>query len=130
MELSNPLNNKPWTEIRTFIFYPRPKDKFDKKDVIRILTELNFNYSKPEVDQWIWEVDEDLDGSINEYEFTLMYKRCIFDKTWLEPRNLFNLTQFLMYDIAGRGRITVEDTLELIYVRHPDHLEEHIKDIF
>ena len=94
------------------------------------MTELNFNYSKPEVDQWIWEVDEDLDGSINEYEFTLMYKRCIFDKTWLEPRNLFNLTQFLMYDIAGRGRITVEDTLELIYVRHPDHLEEHIKDIF
>jgi hypothetical protein len=35
-----------------------------------------------------------------------------------------------MYDIAGRGRITVEDTLELIYVRHPDQLEEHIKDIF
>lgn len=100
----------------------RPKDKFDKKDVIRILTELTFPFSKPEVDQWIWEVDEDLDGSINEYEFTLMYKRCIFDKTWLEPRNLFNLTQFLMYDIAGRGRITVEDTLELIYVRHPDQL--------
>ncbi len=35
-----------------------------------------------------------------------------------------------MYDIAGRGRITVEDTLELIYVRHPDQLEEHIRDIF
>lgn len=43
---------------------------------------------------------------------------------------MFNLTQFLMYDIAGRGRITVEDTLELIYVRHPDQLEEHIRDIF
>ena len=35
-----------------------------------------------------------------------------------------------MYDIAGRGRITVEDTLELIYVRHPDQLEEHIRDIY
>ncbi len=43
---------------------------------------------------------------------------------------MFNLTQFLMYDIAGRGRITVEDTLELIYVRHPDQLEEHIRDIY
>ena len=43
--------------------------------MIRILTELNFHYSKPEVDQWIWEVDEDLDGSVNRYEFTLMYKR-------------------------------------------------------
>jgi hypothetical protein len=30
--------------------------------VIRVLTELTFPYSKPEVDQWIWEVDEDLDG--------------------------------------------------------------------
>ena len=37
----------------------------DKKDVIRILTELSFPYNKPEVDQWIWEVDEDLDGEIN-----------------------------------------------------------------
>ena len=31
-----------------------------------------------------------------------------------------------MYDLAGRGKITVEDTLELIYVRHPEQLEEHI----
>ena len=95
--------------------------------MIRILTELNFPYSKPEVDQWIWEVDEDLDGCVNEYEFTLMYKRCIFDKTGLEPRNLFNLVQFLMYDLGCRGKITVEDTLELIYVRDSSKLEEHIK---
>lgn len=98
--------------------------------MIAILTELQFPFSKPEVDQWIWEVDEDLDGCINEYEFTLMYKRCIFDKTGLEPRNLFNLVQFLMYDLAGRGKITVEDTLELIYVRHPEQLEAHLFDIF
>ena len=39
----------------------------DKKDVIRVLTELSFPYSKPEVEQWIWEVDEDLDGEVNEY---------------------------------------------------------------
>ena len=35
-----------------------------------------------------------------------------------------------MYDIAGRNKITVEDTLELIYVRHPEELELHIFDIF
>lgn len=107
--ISNSTRNKLPIETRTLLPYifTRPKDKFDKKDIIRILTELNFPFSKPEVDQWIWEVDEDLDGSINEYEFTLMYKRCIFDKTWLEPRNLFNLVQFLMYDLAGRGKITV-----------------------
>lgn len=55
--------------------YVRLRDKFDKKDVMRILTDLGFHYSKPEVDQWIWEIDEDLDGCVNRYEFTLMYKR-------------------------------------------------------
>ena len=59
-----------------------------------------------------------------------MYKRCIFDKTGLEPRNLFNLVQFLMYDLACRNKITVEDTLELIYVRHPEELETHLFYIF
>jgi hypothetical protein len=59
------ISNKATTETRNCLFYLRPKDKFDKKDVIRILTELNFPYSKPEVDQWIWEVDEDLDGAVN-----------------------------------------------------------------
>ena len=53
----------------------RPRNGFDKRDLIRILTELKFPYTKPEVDQWIWEVDEDLDGYVSKYEFTLMYKR-------------------------------------------------------
>lgn len=34
----------------------------------------------------IWEVDEDCDTQISSYEFELMYKRCIFDKTYMEPR--------------------------------------------
>jgi hypothetical protein len=39
----------------------------------------------------IWEVDENLDGKIDKYEFYLMYKRCRHDTTGLEPRNLYNL---------------------------------------
>jgi hypothetical protein len=35
-----------------------------------------------------------------------------------------------MYDKTNRGTITVEDTLELIYVREGDRLNETIKDIF
>ncbi len=65
MEISNQPNNKQPTETRNSFIYHSPKDKFDKKDIIRILTELQFPFSKPEVDQWIWEVDEDLDGCIN-----------------------------------------------------------------
>jgi Ca2+-binding EF-hand superfamily protein len=47
---------------------------------------LDFYIPRHEIDLLIWEVDEDSDGVINNYEFELMYKRSIFDKTQLEPR--------------------------------------------
>ena len=61
-----------------------------------------------------------------------MYKRCIFDKTGLEPRNFFNLVQFLMYDLACRNKITVEDTLQHSSVHIPDPvlLQQHIHESF
>ena len=59
-----------------------------------------------------------------------MYKRCVFDKTGLEPRSLFNLVQFLMYLMYDDDRImelrkfpnfiTIEKTLELLYLRISD----------
>ena len=85
----------------------------------------------------IWEIDENLNGKINKYEFELMYRRCRNDKTGLEPRSLFNVVQFLMFlqnntaVIKDKKKITVEDTLELLFVRHKrNKLDEVIKEIF
>jgi Ca2+-binding EF-hand superfamily protein len=79
----------------------------------------------------IWEVDEDLDGYVSEKEFMTMYKRCISDKTDLEPKGLFNLVQFLMYDKTFKGRVTVEETLQILFVRYGrDRLDDEIKAIF
>ena len=79
----------------------------------------------------IWEVDDDLDGYVSEEEFMTMYKRCISDKTDLEPRGLFNLVQFLMYDKTFKGRVTVEETLQILFVRYGrDRLDDEIKAIF
>ena len=61
-----------------------------------------------------------------------MYKRCVFDKSGLEPRSLYNLVQFLMYTLYDdeknnyslqnkiKNTITVECTLELLYLRISD----------
>ena len=59
-----------------------------------------------------------------------MYKRCVFDKSGLEPRSLFNLVQFLMYLMYDDDKIleskkfpnfiTIEKTLELLYLRISD----------
>ncbi len=46
-----------------------------------------------------------------------MYKKCTIDKTGAESKNLFHLTQFLMFCRPNNFMITVEDTLELLYVR-------------
>ena len=44
---------------------------------------------------------------------------------------MFNLVQFLMYDKNEKGKITVEDTIELLYVRHGrNNLDHEIEAIF
>ena len=40
-----------------------------------------------------------------------MYKRVISDEIGLEPRQLYNLVLFLMYDKDFEGTVTVEETL-------------------
>lgn len=56
-------------------------------------------------------MDDDLDKHVSKAEFEKMYKRCISDEMGLEPRKLYNLVVFLMYDKSFRWKITVEDTL-------------------
>lgn len=67
-------------------------------------------------------------------EFEKMYKRCISDIIGLEPRKLYNLVVFLMYDkdeTQLTGKVTVEDTLQLLYVRYGrEKLDNEIKAIF
>jgi len=80
---------------------------------------------------FVQEVDDDLDGYVSKDEFQTMYKRCISDETGLEPRKLFNLVQFLMYDKTFKGRVTVEETLQILYVRYGrERLDDEIKAIF
>ena len=77
------------------------------------------------------EVDDDLDGYISKHEFITMYKRCISDPSDLEPRQLYNLVTFLMYDATFKGRVTIEETLQILFVRHGrKNLDEEIKAIF
>jgi len=102
------------------------------EDITAILEKLDFKMHRSEIELMIWEVDENLDDRVDKEEFDLMYKRCIKDDTGLEPKNLFNLVQFLMFDRRGKWKITEEDTYDLIYVREVslDALDAAIKIIF
>ena len=80
---------------------------------------------KTEIERMVWEFDEDLNKKITEKEFVNMYKKCTIDKNSAESKNLFHLAQFLMYCKPNSYKITVEDTLELLFVRAKIEVEKN-----
>jgi len=106
-------------------------DKLDWQEISEALLKLGLKQSREQIELWIWEVDDDLDNMVGMDEFLTMYQRCISDQTGCEPRNLFHLCQFLMYDKDFTGKISVEQTLQIIFVRHGrEDLDKEIKEIF
>ena len=147
------LKQSPWEILKTVQIKPIEQEsldrvfdylikqdptKPDKKqnmigpgDLTKVLTFLGCKPLNSEVKLIIWEVDDDLDGYVSKDEYQTMYKRCISDTTGLEPRKLYNLVQFLMYDKTFRGRVTVEETLQILFVRHGrENLDGEITAIF
>lgn len=115
-------------------------NKIGPMDVAAVLQFLGLKPKRSYVNLIVWEVDDDLDGYVSYEEFITMYKRCIVSEKLarqhgleprLEPSKLFNLVQFLMYDKTFKGRVTVEETLQILFVRYGrDRLDEEIKAIF
>eukprot|EP00923_Selenidium_pygospionis_P060246 GHVN01106056.1.p2 GENE.GHVN01106056.1~~GHVN01106056.1.p2 ORF type:complete len:202 (+),score=34.16 GHVN01106056.1:1641-2246(+) len=89
------------------------------------------NVKRTDVSNMIWEVDDDLDEHVGWEEFLQMYVRCTSDETGWEPRTLFNVVQFMMFDSYGSGTICVEDTLDLLFALFGrEMLDEKIHSIF
>ena len=106
------------------------KRKFSKKALRKIIRKLCNEFAKDELENMIWEVDENLDGYVSEDEFENMYKKCITDENEEEGKKLFYLTQFLMYDKDEKHEITVEDTLEILCARHQNNVDQVLDSIF
>merc|ERR1712232_1507680 len=106
-------------------------EKLTWQSIHEALIKLQHKTPKEQIELWIWEVDDDLDNMVAWDEFLIMYQRCISDQTGYEPRSLFNLVQFLMYDKDFHGRISVEQTLQILFVRHGrGELDAEIAEIF
>ena len=96
----------------------------------KVIRKLCNEFAKDELDNMIWEVDENLDGYVSEEEFENMYKKCITDENEEEGKKLFYLTQFLMYDKDEKHEICVEDTLEILCARHQNNVDQALDAIF
>ena len=106
------------------------RDRFGKKALRKMLKKLTGKFNKKDIELMIWEVDTNLNGYISYDEYERMYKNCIIDKKEREPKRLYTLVQFLMFDKEHKGYITEEDTLEILCIRNNNGLDNAIEDIF
>jgi uncharacterized protein YeeX (DUF496 family) len=70
----------------------KPDRKISCLDVTEILKKLGAKINKKDIEEMIWEVDENLDACLDWAEFRLMFNRNITDRTGLEPSRMVKLT--------------------------------------
>lgn len=118
--------NRQLTQMET-----NANKKIHPQDLSEGLKALGKRCSRKEIEYMIWEVDENLDGCVNWDEFRLMFQRNVTDTSGLEPFQLFNIVQFMTYDKDFSGKVTVDDTMSMLYARYGrDQLETQMKILF
>lgn len=117
---------------RAFDFLDRKKDgKIDEDDLTQVFMSLQHKTKKGEINDMIWEVDEDCDNAVNWKEFQVMYHRCRNDIAGTEPRRLFNVAEFVMNDKQGLGTVSMENAMQIMYLRYGrNDLDAQLQDIF
>ncbi|WIA20353.1 hypothetical protein OEZ85_006184 [Tetradesmus obliquus] len=105
--------------------------KLDPEELQALFSALGHKPKRGEVEDLIWEVDEDCDGCISWQEFQRLYHRCRQDSTGYEPRGLFNVVEFVMNDKSGSGCISLEEALQIMYLRHGRaELDAKLEEVF
>ena len=103
--------------------------KLDAKELNAVLVKLGYTAKKQEIEDMIWEVDEDCDGMINWEEFKAMFYRVRHDKTGWEPRRLFNVVEFMMHDKDQSGNIDMDECMEILFRRFgKEQLEARVNE--
>mmetsp|Transcript_31146 Transcript_31146/g.65123 ORF Transcript_31146/g.65123 Transcript_31146/m.65123 type:complete len:220 (+) Transcript_31146:1-660(+) len=95
----------------------RPLQHIRLKDTAAALKSLGMKPSKREVQEMVWEVNDNLDGVIDWDMFRDAFVRKIQDKSGLEPGYFHHLVQFLIYDRDNKGRVSIDDMMNLLYAR-------------
>ncbi|KAF8055671.1 CMD1 [Scenedesmus sp. PABB004] len=105
--------------------------QLDPEELHAVFSSLGHKPKRGEVDDLIWEVDEDCDGCISWAEFQRLYHRCRQDSAGTEPRGLFNVVEFVMHDRAGAGAISLEEALRIMYLRYGRaELDAKLEEVF
>lgn len=125
--------NEEIEKCRTRIEHVNKKGRprISVKDLMQSLKDLDYPMSKAQVKDMMWEVDEDLDDHVNWHEFYTMYTRNVADKSGLEPSQLYNVIQFMVYDKDNSGTVSIDETMMMLFQRYGKHqLEQELQKLF
>ena len=113
--------------------------RMDKKgdgriDVEELQQELKFlghSVKDAEAAKIIWEVDDDADEAVDWEEFRTFFYRVRDDATGDEPRNLFNVVEFIMHDKNYNGSIDLDECIAMLYQRFGKEIvDERVRDFW
>uniref|UniRef100_A0A7R9VD05 EF-hand domain-containing protein n=1 Tax=Chlamydomonas euryale TaxID=1486919 RepID=A0A7R9VD05_9CHLO len=105
--------------------------RIDAEELNQLFKALGHKPVRGEAEDMIWEVDDDCDGCVSWLEFQTMYTRGRDDKTGYEPRGLFNVVEFVMNDKDGCGFISLEEAMQIMYLRYGRaQLDYQLEEIF
>ena len=105
--------------------------KIDSEELYEYLRFLGFRCNMTNVKDLIWEVDEDSDGCLSWQEFKNMFYRVRNDKSGWEPRQLYNVVEFMMHDKDCSGTIDMEECMEILFRRFgKEQLEAKVNEFF
>ena len=122
---------------RVFQILSNQKPAMSEKDPPRVspdklhdaLKKLAYKCKRQDVEDMIWEVDEDCDGLISWDEFKAMFYRVRHDKSGWEPRRLFNIVEFMMHDKDQSGTIDMDECMEILFRRFgKEQLEARVNE--
>jgi len=107
----------------------KEQPKVSPEKLADALKKLAYKCKRTDVEDMIWEVDEDCDGLISWDEFKAMFYRVRHDKTGWEPRRLFNVVEFMMHDKDQSGTIDMDECMEILFRRFgKEQLEARVKE--
>eukprot|EP00274_Cyanoptyche_gloeocystis_P000541 CAMPEP_0196667296 /NCGR_PEP_ID=MMETSP1086-20130531/65003_1 /TAXON_ID=77921 /ORGANISM="Cyanoptyche gloeocystis , Strain SAG4.97" /LENGTH=273 /DNA_ID=CAMNT_0042004611 /DNA_START=104 /DNA_END=925 /DNA_ORIENTATION=+ len=105
--------------------------KLDPDEVHQQFVELKHRVTRNQVEDMIWEADEDCDRVINWPEFQQLFYRCRQDRTGTEPHSLFHLIEFMMQDADGGGTVSISECIGMMYLRYgKDLVEKQVRNMF
>lgn len=96
MDIGNHTANEKIDELtrhKSFL-ESRPDKKITCNDIVQKLKDLKQKVNRKDVEEMIWEVDENLDGCLDWNEFRLMFNRNIMDRTGLEPNSMVSFSMY------------------------------------